>query len=148
MRCNKKYIEQSIHLKMDEASSEMKYEEAALFRDQLKAIQNFNSKKSYANSVFEDRDIFALSSRDGIGVVVIIRIRNGFIYSREKISLKNLFYDEKVAYKTIITQFYLGSNLVPPLISLPIRPSGEKNIMKMLSHERNSKVRFEYPKIG
>ena len=148
MRGNTKKIEQSIRLKMDDASCNLKYEEAALFRDQLKAIQNFNSKKSYANSVFEDRDIFALSSRDGIGVVVIIRIRNGFIYSREKISLKNLYYDEKVAYKTIITQFYLGSNLVPPLISLPIRPSGEKDIMKMLSYERNSKVKFEYPKIG
>ena len=148
MRGNTKKIEQSIRLKMDDASCNLKYEEAALFRDQLKAIQNFNSKKSYANSVFEDRDIFALSSRDGIGVVVIIRIRNGFIYSREKISLKNLYYDEKVAYKTIITQFYLGSNLVPPVISLPIRPSGEKDIMEMLSYERNSKVRFEYPKIG
>ena len=148
MRGNTKKIEQSIRLKMDDASCNLKYEEAALFRDQLKAIQNFNSKKSYANSVFEDRDIFALSSRDGIGVVVIIRIRNGFIYSREKISLKNLYYDEKVAYKTIITQFYLGSNLVPPVISLPIRPSGEKDILKVLSYERNSKVKFEYPKIG
>jgi len=148
MRGNTKKIEQSIQLKMDEASSEMKYEEAALFRDQLKAIQNFNSKKSYANSVFDDRDIFALSSRDGIGVVVIIRIRNGFIYSREKISLKNLYYDEKIAYKTIITQFYLGSNLVPPVISLPIRPANEKDIMKMLTYERKSKVKFEYPKIG
>ena len=148
MRGNTKKIEQSIQLKMDEASSNMKYEDAALFRDQLKAIQNFNSKKSYTNSVFEDRDIFALSSRGGIGVVVIIRIRNGFIYSREKISLKNIYYDEKVAYKTIITQFYLGSNLVPPVISLPIKPANEKDIIKMLSYERKSKVKFEYPKIG
>ena len=148
MRGNTKKIEQSIQLKMDDASSNMKYEDAALFRDQLKAIQNFNSKKSYANSVFDDRDIFALSSRDGIGIVVIIRIRNGFIYSREKISLKNIYYDEKDAYKTIITQFYLGSNLVPPVISLPIKPSGEEDIIKMLSYERKSKVKFEYPKIG
>ena len=148
MRGNTKKIEQSIQLKMDEASSNMKYEDAALFRDQLKAIQNFNSKKSYANSVFEDRDIFALSSRNGIGVVVIIRIRNGFIYSREKISLQNLYNDEKEVYKTIITQFYLGSNLVPPAISLPIRPANEKDIMKMLTYERKSKVKFEYPKIG
>ena len=148
MRGNTKKIEQSIRLKMDDASSKMKYEEAALFRDQLKAIQNFNSKKSYANSVFEDRDIFALSSKDGIGIVVVIRIRNGFIYSREKISLKNLYHDEKEVYKTIITQFYLGSNLVPPVISLPIRPAHEKDIMKMLTYERKSKVKFEYPKIG
>ena len=148
MRGNTKKIEKSIQLKMDEASSNMKYEDAALFRDQLKAIQNFNSKKSYANSVFDDRDIFALSSRDGIGIVVIIRIRNGFIYSREKISLKNIYYDEKVAYKTIITQFYMGSNLVPPVISLPIKPAGEKDIIKMLTYERKSKVKFKYPKIG
>ncbi|MFL3013150.1 MAG: excinuclease ABC subunit UvrC [Candidatus Neomarinimicrobiota bacterium] len=148
MRGNTKKIEYSIQCQMDEASNNMLYEEAALFRDQLKAIQNFNSKKSYSNSVFEDRDIFALSGKDGIGVVVIIRIRNGFIYSREKISLKNLYYDEKEAYKTVITQFYLSSNLVPPVISLPLRPAGEKDIIKMLSHERKSKVKFEYPKIG
>ena len=76
---------------MNHASKNLLYEEAALFRDQLRTVQNFSSKKSYTNSVFDERDIFALAKKDGIGVAVVIRIRNGFIYSREKISLKNIF---------------------------------------------------------
>jgi len=141
-------IETYILSKMEEASSNMLYEEAALFRDQLKSIQGFSSRKSHVRSTLEDRDIFALASKNEIGVVVIIRIRNGFIYSREKISLQNLFYDEKSTYKTVISQFYMESNLIPPVISLPIRPSNDQELQELLSSERKGKVQFEYPKIG
>ena len=141
-------IEAYILSKMEDASNNMLYEEAALSRDQLNAIKSFSSRKSHVRSTLEDRDIFALASKDEIGVVVIIRIRNGFIYSREKISLQNLFYDEKSTYKTVISQFYMESNLIPPVISLPVRPSDDQELQNMLSFERKAKVKFEYPKKG
>jgi excinuclease ABC subunit C len=62
--------------------------------------------------------------------------------------LQNLFYDESIAYKTVISQFYMESNLIPPVISLPIRPSNDQELQNMLSSERNSIVKFEYPKKG
>ena len=148
MKGNTKEIEYYIEQKMNHASKNLLYEEAALFRDQLRTVQNFSSKKSYTNSVFDERDIFALAKKDGIGVAVVIRIRNGFIYSREKISLQNIFSDEQKSYSSIITQFYMGSNLIPSNISLPIKLIDEKNILDMLSKERGSKVKLEYPQIG
>ncbi len=148
MKGSTKEIEYYVEQKMNHASENLLYEEAALFRDQLRTIQNFSSKKSYTNSVFDERDIFALAKKDGIGVAVVIRIRNGFIYSREKISLQNIFSDEQKSYSSIITQFYMGSNLIPSNISLPIKLIDEKNILDMLSKERGSKVKLEYPKIG
>ena len=148
MKGNTKEIEHYVEQKMNHASENLLYEEAALFRDQLRTVQNFSSKKSYTNSVFDERDIFALAKKDGIGVAVVIRIRNGFIYSREKISLQNIFSDEQKSYSSIITQFYMGSNLIPSNISLPIKLIDEKNILDMLSKERGSKVKLEYPKIG
>ena len=148
MKGSTKEIEYYVEQKMNHASENLLYEEAALFRDQLRTVQNFSSKKSYTNSVFDERDIFALAKKDGIGVAVVIRIRNGFIYSREKISLQNIFLDEQKSYSSIITQFYMGSNLIPSNISLPIKLIDEKNILDMLSKERGSKVKLEYPKIG
>ena len=148
MKGSTKEIEYYVEQKMNYASENLLYEEAALFRDQLRTVQNFSSKKSYTNSVFDERDIFALAKKDGIGVAVVIRIRNGFIYSREKISLQNIFSDEQKSYSSIITQFYMGSNLIPSNISLPIKLIDEKNILDMLSKERGSKVKLEYPKIG
>ena len=148
MKGSTKEIEHYVEQKMNHASKNLLYEEAALFRDQLRTVQNFSSKKSYTNSVFDERDIFALAKKDGIGVAVVIRIRNGFIYSREKISLQNIFLDEQKSYSSIITQFYMGSNLIPSNISLPIKLVDEKNILDMLSKERGSKVKLEYPQIG
>lgn len=148
MKGSTKEIEYYVEQKMNHASKNLLYEEAALFRDQLRTVQNFSSKKSYTNSVFDERDIFALAKKDGIGVAVVIRIRNGFIYSREKISVQNIFSDEQKSYSSIITQFYMGSNLIPAKISLPIKLIDEKNILDMLSKERGAKVKLEYPQIG
>ena len=148
MKGSTRGIEHYVEQKMNHASKNLLYEEAAIFRDQLRTVQNFSSKKSYTNSVFDERDIFAVAKKDGIGVAVVIRIRNGFIYSREKISVKNLFSDDQKSYSSIITQFYMGSNLIPSNISLPIKLIDEKNILDMLSKERGSKVKLEYPQIG
>ena len=148
MKGSTKDIEDYVEQKMNHASENLLYEEAAFFRDQLRTVQNFSSKRSYTSSVFDERDIFALAKKDGIGVAVVIRIRNGFIYSREKISIQNIFSDEQKSYSSIITQFYMGSNLIPSNISLPVKLIDEKNILDMLSKERGSKVKLDYPKIG
>ena len=141
-------IEKYIESKMLSASKNMLYEDAVIYRDQLNAVHGFSSKKSHNSSAFDDRDIFALSSKDDLGIMVIIRIRNGFIYSREKIALQNLFGAESDTFKTVITRFYMGSNLIPPLISLPKKPANHAELLLWLNKEKGSKVRFEYPKIG
>ena len=81
--------------------------------------------------MLEDRDIFALASKNDIGIMVIIRIRNGFIYSREKISLQNLFGSESDTFKTVITRFYMGSNLIPSFISLPKKPDNHNDLLSL-----------------
>ena len=141
-------IERYIESKMKHASKNMLYEDAAKYRDQLNAVQGFSSRKSQTRVMLEDRDIFALASKNDIGIMVIIRIRNGFIYSREKISLQNLFGSESDTFKTVITRFYMGSNLIPSFISLPKKPDNHNNLLSWLCTEKGAKVRFEYPKIG
>ena len=141
-------IEKYIESKMLSASKNILYEDAAAYRDQLNAVQGFRSKKSQTSTTYEDRDIFALASKDDIGIMVIIRIRNGFNYSREKIALKNLFGTDSDTFKTVITRFYMGSNLIPSFISLPAKPTNHTELLSLLDKEKGSKVRFEYPKIG
>ena len=141
-------IEKYIESKMLIASKNILYEDAAVYRDQLNSVRGFRSKKSQTNTTSKDRDIFALASKDDIGIMVIIRIRNGFIYSREKIALKNLFGTDSDTFKTVITRFYMGSNLIPSFISLPAKPTNHTDLLSLLDKEKGSKVRFEYPKIG
>ena len=75
---------------MLKASNEQKYEIAAMYRDQLSDIKLFFENQKVAGSNFDDRDVIAFASNSNIGIAVILRIRNGRIISREKLSLTNV----------------------------------------------------------
>ncbi|SVC65468.1 uncharacterized protein METZ01_LOCUS318322, partial [marine metagenome] len=148
MRGKTKETEDYITEQMQNASTSMRYEEAAMYRDQLEAIRSFNERQSKVSAEFEDRDVFALAQEGGLGVVVIIRIRSGRIFSREKISLQRL--DEKDSYtmKTVITRFYMDSGLIPREISLQFSPTDEKGLLIWLKKRRQGTVKFLYPQRG
>ena len=133
---------------MLKASSQERFEDAALFRDQLDSINQFKNKQSLITNDLKERDVIALALEKDFGISVIIRVRNGRIFSREKVYLKNLRSDDNDILKSVITRFYINSDSVPEEISLQIRPNEESFLQKFLYNKRGSKVRFSYPKIG
>ena len=133
---------------MLKASSQERFEDAALFRDQLNSINQFKNKQSLITNDLKERDVIVLALEKDFGISVIIRIRNGRIFSREKVYLKNLRSDDNDILKSVITRFYINSDSVPEEISLQIRPNEESFLQKFLYDKRGSKVRFSYPKIG
>ena len=133
---------------MNKASKEEKYEIAATYRDQLRIINTFQQKQKLISSNFEDRDTIAFAKNNPIGIAVVLRIRNGRIMSREKLTINNLDNSDKKNIATIITRFYLNSDLVPREILLQIKPSDDLELMRWLTERANKKVKFVYPKIG
>ena len=85
-----KKSEDYINNQMKLAAKELRYEDAGIFRDQLHAMREFMDKQIKINADFNDRDIIGFSKQNDFGIVVIVRIRNGRIASREKLSLNNL----------------------------------------------------------
>ena len=61
-----------------------------MYRDQLNAILSFKEKQSHVATDFEERDVIALARKGSLGIAVVLRIRNGRIFSRDKLSLKQL----------------------------------------------------------
>ena len=133
---------------MNKASKEEKYEIAGMYRDQLSVIKTFQEKQKLISSNFENRDTIAFAKNNPIGIAVVLRIRNGRIMSREKITIKNLDNSDKKNIATIITRFYLNSDLIPREILLQIKPSNDTELIKWLTERANKKVKFVYPKIG
>ena len=133
---------------MLKASNEQKYEIAAIYRDQLADIKLFFENQKVAGSNFEDRDVIAFASNSNIGVAVILRIRNGRIISREKLSLTNLDTSDKKNMATIVTRFYLDSDFIPKELSLQNRPLNEKELILWLRSKSSHNVRFNYPQKG
>ena len=148
MRGKTKDLEHYLNMMMVESSKVQKYEEAATYRDQLNAINVFKKKQSQVATDFTERDVITVVKEGEIGVAVVLRIRNGKIFSRDKLHLKQLLDDDASILKTVITRFYMDSDFIPQEISLQYPPKDEHDISKLLYKKRKKKVNFVYPKIG
>ena len=148
MRGKTKDLEHYLKMMMMESSKMQKYEEAATYRDQLNAINVFKKKQSQVATDFTERDVITIVKEGEIGVAVVLRIRNGKIFSRDKLHLKQLLDDDASILKTVITRFYMDSDFIPQEISLQYPPKDEHDISKLLCKKRKKKVNFVYPKIG
>ena len=148
MRGKTKEMTDYIMGQMRRSSAQMHYEEAAMYRDQLQAIRSFTKRQSQVAVDFADRDVIALARKSDIGIAVVIRIRNGRIFSREKIPLKGLDNQDADTMKSVITRFYMDSDLIPREISLPNSPTDEKELLTWLKGRRGGTVRFLFPQRG
>ena len=133
---------------MELASSQMRYEDAGIFRDQLEAIKEFKKKQLRVNADFDDRDVIALSKENDFGIVVIVRIRNGRITSREKLSMSNLDENDGATIKTVITQFYLNTDFIPSDICVQVLPESIDDLKLWLQEKRRKKVNISVPVKG
>ncbi|MBT3217126.1 MAG: excinuclease ABC subunit C [Candidatus Marinimicrobia bacterium] len=143
-----KETEEFIQKEMVGASKGKRYEDAAMYRDQLKAIESFKARQRKVAADFEDRDVFAVAREDDFGIATIIRIRSGRILSREKISLRSLDEDEAVLMNSLITRFYLEADFIPKEITVPVMP-GEINILtEWLKGKRKGAIKIHQPQRG
>ncbi len=132
---------------MNEASENLRFEDASRFRDQLNSVISFREKQRKITSNFEDRDVFAIARKDTFGIVVIVRIRQGRLFSREKISFNGDEEDSEIL-RTVISQFYLEGDFIPKDISLPYQPNAEEDLISWLKEKRKGSIHFLYPKRG
>ena len=143
-----KETENYINKQMSVAADEMRYEDAAMYRDQLAAVKSFKEKQRKVAADFDNRDVFAMAKQDNMCVTVIVRIRNGRIHSIEKISIN--IDDERDAdiFESVITQFYLNSDFIPKTINVADVPTNKKQLLVWLKEKRNGPVHIQVPRRG
>lgn len=132
---------------MNRGSDEQRFEDAARVRDQLESVQRFKNRQRKVAVDFSDRDIFSLAHEEEIGVVVIVRVRGGRFFSREKIYLRQVRSPEE-ALESVITRFYLDSFDIPREIALPFAVPNEDTIYLWLSEKRERALKIKYPQRG
>ncbi len=137
-----------VKAKMENASDKLNYEDAARYRDQLDAIDNFMSRQKKVLHNFENQDVLSIDYENNYGVGVVFRIRNGHLISIEKFDLL-LRGDEK---ETIIEQFFLQyySSVYdfPDTILLECSIGRKDEYSKWISDKKGKAVKLEIPVIG
>jgi excinuclease ABC subunit C len=143
-----KETEDYLTKKMNVAADETRYEDAGMYRDQLAAVRSFKVKQRKVAADFDNRDVLAMVKQDNMCITVIVRIRNGRIHSREKISIN--IGDESNAdiFESVITQFYLYSDFIPKTINVSENPTNKKQLLIWLTEKRSGPVYIQVPKRG
>jgi len=143
-----KKSEDYIKKQMELASKQLRFEDAGIYRDQLHAIREFMSKQTKINANFDDRDIIGFSKENDFGIAVIVRIRNGRISSREKLSINNIDDNFSAVIKTVITQFYFDTDYIPAEICVQYEPDSVDELMIWLKSKKGKKVKIYCPQKG
>jgi excinuclease ABC subunit C len=143
-----KETEEYVRRQMEIAAADLRYEDAAMYRDQLNAVRRFKERQRKVTADFDDRDIFALARQDDIGVMTILRVRNGRIFGREKVSLQNLDENEATVFASVISRFYMDRDFLPKEMTVSVLPEGRGELEERLYDKKGSKVIIRQPQRG
>ncbi len=149
LRGNDRDILEDLERKMAEASRELDFEQAALYRDLIRSVRRIGEKQKINEMKGDDRDLIALSGDDREAVVSIFFIRGGKLLGRDHFHMSGT---EQTGDAEILTdfmkQFYLGTPFIPREILTETEILDREVLEKWLSDKRGSKVSISVPKRG
>lgn len=139
-------VQQTIGTKMQEASENMEYEKAAIYRDQLKLITSIQSKQLVDVSVVNHADIIGLHRTQSHCVIQICFFRYGKNFGSQSLYLSQTQNDAD-DMAAFLTQFYIDHD-PPEQILLSHQPTDFLDIQSALSDHYQRGIKWEIPKIG
>lgn len=97
--------------KMEVASQELRFEQAAKFRDQIQAIRRVQEQQFVSEDSMDDMDVLGFAQENGIACIHILMIRQGKVLgSRSHFpKIPNNTTQQEVFY-SFLSQYYLSHN--------------------------------------
>ncbi len=143
-------VAERIQAEMERAAEDLKFERAAVLRDQLKAIQFITQKHKAVSKGLENQDVIALAHEDNAAVVQIMFIRNGKLIGSDSRRLDNIDdATEQEMVSQFVTQFYSDVEEVPKELILPTEVEEARIIERWLQDKRGGKkVTITVPQRG
>lgn len=135
--------------KMYKASDEMRFEDAAAYRDLIKSVNETSKRQKITKDESMDRDIIAYAMEGNDAVVQVFFVRNGKVLGREHfhIELAPLATGREVMIN-FIKQYYGGSPFIPKELLIQEEIDDLELVEKWLSIKRGSKVVVKNPQKG
>ncbi|MCH2606136.1 MAG: excinuclease ABC subunit UvrC [Nitrospinales bacterium] len=135
--------------KMEAASVETRYEEAAVLRDKISAVQTVIDKQKIISTSLEDQDVVAYCSEKDQAMVQVLIIRSGKMLGEKIFKLKSRKeMEEDETLSSFLKQYYADESILPAEVLLPHPIEDADLIASWLSEKKGMCVRIEVPVIG
>lgn len=145
----KEWLIREINAKMERAAAEMRFEDAAVHRDQINALSALNERQKALVTSDLNHDYIAHYSFDDKTCVMLFQLRNGKIEGRESFSLSGGEHESaSELLSSFLGQYYSGSNEIPKEIYISNDIDNIDLYMDWLSKLSGHKVRISVPARG
>jgi len=140
-----------LEARMKQAARSMEFELAAIYRDQLKAVEIAREAQRVVAVKDVDQDVVGLYREGSIAEVELIKVRSGRVADTISFSLRNVELPDEEVLSGFLTQYYDDDALVdvlPDEILLPVLPDGAEGVAEWLGDKRGKKVALVIPQRG
>ncbi len=143
-------VQKDLLERMQAASDAMNYEEAALFRDRVRALTRIQAHQGISAQDVDEADVIALHQAGGMSCIQVFFFRTGCNYgNRAYFPAHAQDQEASDVLEAFLGQFY--ADKMPPreiLLSHPISPEAEALVQEMLSEKAGRKITLHVPKRG
>ena len=133
---------------MEAASRDMRFEEAALIRDQIAAIERTVEKQKVVSHTGEDQDVFGFVHQGEDVEVTILSIRNGYLLASHSYFFPRVTMPDEEIIEGVVKQFYGNDREIPRSVLLPMELEDRFLLETVLGEKRGRKASLEVPKRG
>lgn len=148
-------LENKIKARMLEEAEKLNFEQAAIYREKLKAIQQLAEKQKIVTVSEDDFDVTAIEKNDVDACLQVFFVRGGNVVGREFFIFEGAGTEsDEFITTSFIKQFYNENFVIPPRIYTASAPETEEEredrtfLQEWLTGLRNAKCEILTPQKG
>jgi excinuclease ABC subunit C len=134
--------------KMKKLSEELRYEDAAKIRDQLKAIESATQRQRVVSYDMIDRDIIAVAIEGNDASIGLLQVRDGLLLGQEQFYVSTAGEETSEIIRNFLPRYYKTATIYPREILIPTEIEDKALIETFIREKAGHGVHIKIPQKG
>ena len=142
-------IERVLEQGMKKASEEQEFEQAAGYRNKLKAVRSLLERQRISNEAVGTLDAIGVAAEGSDANAQVFQVRDGVLADRQSFYLENAaLRDEGEVAEEFILQYYGSAVAIPPQVIVPSTVPERQLLSEALAERRGAAVEVRHAERG
>ena len=147
LRGKHREVLQTLNAERELAASELRFEEAALLRDRIKAVESLAQKQIVTHGIAAQTDAIGYYENESKCAFAVLHFVDGNLLDKEYRVLPRGF-DAQEMLSSFVKQYYVAGLNLPKVVLLPFAMDDAELFSELLTKEYGKKVQFRVPQRG
>ncbi|MGB8331199.1 MAG: excinuclease ABC subunit UvrC [Polyangiales bacterium] len=134
--------------RMKNASGQLEYEQAAIYRDQLRAVESSQEAQRVAGVQKSDQEVIGFHRQGDQVEVAVLSLRAGRLFSVRTFALRRVAVPNDEMLGAFLRQHFAERTLLPDEILVPVQIEMSEALEELFSDNRGRRVQIVEPKRG